>query len=59
MNANSETLSVTKVNYKKALHAIETAKLSIAMEGTKVFKLYGNFLSDEASQPWEKSSRPK
>jgi hypothetical protein len=29
-------------------------KLAVAMEGAKTFELYGNHLSNEARQPWEK-----
>jgi hypothetical protein len=29
-------------------------KLAVTREGAKAFKLYGNLLSDEARQPWEK-----
>jgi hypothetical protein len=28
-------------------------------EGVKAFKLYGNLLSDEARQPWEKIAKAK
>eukprot|EP00804_Cyclotella_cryptica_P028707 CCRYP_008223-RA/>CCRYP_008223-RA protein AED:0.38 eAED:1.00 QI:0/0/0/1/1/1/3/0/399 len=38
----------------KALKALEDAKLAIATAGAKPFELYGNLLSDEARQPWEK-----
>eukprot|EP00804_Cyclotella_cryptica_P017627 CCRYP_006777-RA/>CCRYP_006777-RA protein AED:0.40 eAED:0.74 QI:0/0/0/1/1/1/3/0/210 len=40
--------------YDKALKALEDAKLAIATAGAKPFELYGNLLSDEARQPWEK-----
>jgi len=43
-----------KMAYEKAKLAVEAAKLTITMEGVKAFKLYGNLLSNEAMQPWEK-----
>jgi hypothetical protein len=43
-----------KTAYKKAKQAVEAAKLAAATEGMKPFELYGNLLSDEARQPWEK-----
>jgi len=39
---------------KKAAQALDAVKLVIMMEGAKAFELYGNLLSDEARQPWEK-----
>eukprot|EP00804_Cyclotella_cryptica_P022170 CCRYP_011629-RA/>CCRYP_011629-RA protein AED:0.39 eAED:0.94 QI:0/0/0/1/1/1/2/0/386 len=38
----------------KVLKALEDVKLAVATTGAKPFKLYGNLLSDEARQPWEK-----
>jgi hypothetical protein len=58
-NPDSEALVATKAAYEKALKAIETSKLTITMAGAKLFELYGNLLSDEARQPWEKSLRRK
>ncbi len=52
--AASESLVAAKTAYKKAKQAVEAAKLTVMMEGMKAFKLYGNLLSDEARQPWEK-----
>ncbi len=53
-NPNSEALAAVKAAYEKALKAIETAKLAASTAGTKPFEIYGNLLSDEAHQPWEK-----
>ena len=53
-NPDSEALAATKAAYEKALKAIETAKLAVTTAATKLFELYGNLLSDEARQPWEK-----
>eukprot|EP00804_Cyclotella_cryptica_P013533 CCRYP_017230-RA/>CCRYP_017230-RA protein AED:0.33 eAED:0.70 QI:0/0/0/0.66/1/1/3/0/339 len=47
-------LAEAKALYDKALKALEAAKLAVTMAGAKPFKLYGNLLSDEARQPWEK-----
>jgi hypothetical protein len=58
-NPDLEALVAAKATYQKASKAIEAAKLAITTEGAKPFELYGNLLSDEAQQPWEKSSRPK
>jgi hypothetical protein len=58
-NPDSEALGATKATYEKALKAIEAAKLAVTPAEAKLFELYGNLLSDEARQPWEKSSRPK
>eukprot|EP00804_Cyclotella_cryptica_P027897 CCRYP_003796-RA/>CCRYP_003796-RA protein AED:0.34 eAED:1.00 QI:0/0/0/1/1/1/2/0/430 len=52
--AVSPALSEAKALYDKALKALEAAKLAITMAGAKTFELYGNLLSDEARQPWEK-----
>jgi hypothetical protein len=43
-----------KSAYEKATQALDAAKLAIMTEGAKAFELYGNLLSDEARQPWEK-----
>ena len=51
---NSDVLASTKVNHKKAIKAVEAAKLAIPMGGVKAFELYGNLLSNKARQPWEK-----
>ena len=59
MNANSEYLSIAKANYTKALQAVEAAKLVITTEGEMAFELYGNLLSDEARQPWDKVIKAK
>ena len=40
--------------YDKVLKTLEDAKLAAAMAGAKPFELYGNLLSNEARQPWEK-----
>eukprot|EP00804_Cyclotella_cryptica_P010728 CCRYP_005515-RA/>CCRYP_005515-RA protein AED:0.48 eAED:1.00 QI:0/-1/0/1/-1/1/1/0/321 len=47
-------LAEAKALYDKALKALEAAKLADTMAGAKRFELYGNLLSDEARQPWEK-----
>ena len=52
--AASESLVAAKSAYEKAKQAVEAAKLAATMEGAKAFKLYGNLLSNEARQPWEK-----
>jgi hypothetical protein len=51
---DSEALTAAKAFYEKALKAVETAKLAVTTAGAKLFELYGNLLSDEARQPWEK-----
>ena len=43
-----------KTACEKAKQALEAAKLATATEGVKPFKLYGNLLSNEARQPWDK-----
>ena len=48
----SESLVAAKSAYEKAAQAVDAAKLAVATEGAKAFELYGNFLSDEARQPW-------
>ncbi len=48
------TLTIAKANHKSVLKALETTKLTVTTAGAKAFKLYGNLLSDEARQPWEK-----
>ncbi len=45
---------MAKANYKSATKALEAAKLTVTTAGAKAFELYGNFLSNEARQPWEK-----
>eukprot|EP00804_Cyclotella_cryptica_P031002 CCRYP_013583-RA/>CCRYP_013583-RA protein AED:0.44 eAED:1.00 QI:0/0/0/1/1/1/2/0/395 len=52
--AVSPTLAEAKALYVKALKALEAAKLAVTTAGVKPFELYGNLLSDEARQPWEK-----
>jgi hypothetical protein len=52
--AASESLVAAKTAYKKAKQAVEAVKLAATMEIVKAFELYGNLLSDEARQPWEK-----
>eukprot|EP00804_Cyclotella_cryptica_P024749 CCRYP_001726-RA/>CCRYP_001726-RA protein AED:0.44 eAED:0.44 QI:42/1/0.5/1/0/0/2/0/194 len=47
-------LAEAKALYDKALKALEAAKLAVTIAGAKPFELYGNLLSDEARQPWEK-----
>ena len=39
---------------KMAAKSVEEAKLAVTTEGVKLFEVYGNLLSDEARQPWEK-----
>ena len=55
----SESLVTVKLAYEKAKHAVDAAKLIVTMEGVKAFELYGNQLSNEARQPWERSFRTK
>eukprot|EP00804_Cyclotella_cryptica_P013652 CCRYP_018765-RA/>CCRYP_018765-RA protein AED:0.43 eAED:0.43 QI:0/-1/0/1/-1/1/1/0/263 len=50
----SQHLVEAKALYDKALKTLEDAKLAVAKAGAKPFELYGNLLSDEARQPWEK-----
>eukprot|EP00804_Cyclotella_cryptica_P011700 CCRYP_020713-RA/>CCRYP_020713-RA protein AED:0.12 eAED:0.73 QI:0/0/0/1/0/0/2/0/369 len=52
--AASPALVEAKAAYDKVLKALEDAKLAVATAGAKPFELYGNLLSDEAPQPWEK-----
>eukprot|EP00804_Cyclotella_cryptica_P020405 CCRYP_012622-RA/>CCRYP_012622-RA protein AED:0.45 eAED:1.00 QI:0/0/0/1/1/1/2/0/438 len=47
-------LAEAKACYDKTLKALEAAKLAVTTAGAKPFELYGNLLSDEARQPWEK-----
>eukprot|EP00804_Cyclotella_cryptica_P005440 CCRYP_002984-RA/>CCRYP_002984-RA protein AED:0.40 eAED:1.00 QI:0/-1/0/1/-1/1/1/0/366 len=47
-------LAEAKALYNKALKALEAAKLAVTTAGAKPLELYGNLLSDEAHQPWEK-----
>ena len=50
----SPALVEAKTTYDKVLKALEDAKLAVTTAGEKPFELYGNLLSDEARQPWEK-----
>eukprot|EP00804_Cyclotella_cryptica_P015513 CCRYP_003554-RA/>CCRYP_003554-RA protein AED:0.37 eAED:1.00 QI:0/0/0/1/1/1/2/0/455 len=50
----SPALVEAKALYDKALKTLEDAKLAVATARAKPFELYGNLLSDEAHQPWEK-----
>ena len=52
--AASESLVAGKLAYTKDAQAVDAAKLAAMTEGAKAFGLYGNPLSDEAKQPWEK-----
>jgi hypothetical protein len=52
--AASESLVAAKSAYKKAKQAVESVKLTTTTEIAKAFELYGNLLSNEARQPWEK-----
>ena len=52
--AASESLVAAKSAHEQAKQALEAAKLAAAAEGAKPFELYGNLLSDEARQPWDK-----
>jgi hypothetical protein len=45
--------------YEEAKQTVDDVKLAAMTEGAKAFELYGNLLSNETRQPWEKSSRPK
>ena len=56
MTLHSEATSplvFAKTTYRKAVKVIEAAKLGVA----QAFKLYGNLLSNEARQPWEKITK--
>jgi hypothetical protein len=53
-NPDLEALAAAKAAYEKALKAKQEAKLAVTTAGAKLFELYGNLLSDEAHQPWEK-----
>ena len=50
----SPELTAAKNAYEKAVKAVEAAKLAVTTAGAKPFELYGNLLSDEARQPWDK-----
>ena len=52
--ANTPTLAAAKKACKKATEKVEEAKLAVTTVGVKPFKFYGNLLSDDARQPWEK-----
>eukprot|EP00804_Cyclotella_cryptica_P023910 CCRYP_010028-RA/>CCRYP_010028-RA protein AED:0.35 eAED:0.68 QI:0/0/0/1/0/0/6/0/715 len=52
--AVSSALAEAKALYNKALKALEAVKLAVTTAGAKPSELYGNLLSDEAHQPWEK-----
>ena len=54
VQAASESLVEAKTAYEKAKQAVVAAKLTVTTERAKAFELYGNLLSDEARQPWEK-----
>jgi hypothetical protein len=57
--AATESFIAAKSAYSKTKQAVDAAKLTAATEGAQAFELYGNFLSNEARQPWEKIVRPK
>jgi hypothetical protein len=50
----SKSLVAAKTAYNKAKQTLEAVKLVTTMEIAKAFELYGNLLSDEARQPWDK-----
>eukprot|EP00804_Cyclotella_cryptica_P015562 CCRYP_003573-RA/>CCRYP_003573-RA protein AED:0.43 eAED:1.00 QI:0/0/0/1/1/1/2/0/248 len=52
--AASPALVEAKASYDKFMKVLEDAKLAVSTAGAKPFELYGNLLSDEAHQPWEK-----
>jgi hypothetical protein len=52
--APSESLVAAKSAYENAKQVLETAKLAAATDRQKPFERYGNLLSDEARQPWDK-----
>ncbi len=54
LNATSSSLATTKAACKEATTKVEEAKLAVMTARAQPFKLYGNLLSDEARQPWEK-----
>jgi len=50
-----ESLVAAKSAYEKAKQAVlDAVKLAATTDGAKAFEFYGNLLSDEARQPWEK-----
>jgi len=58
--AASESVVAAKTAYDKTKQALEAAKLATLTEIVKAFELYGNLLSNEARQPWDKIvHRPK
>ena len=54
IHAASESLVAAKSAYEKSKQAVDVVKLAAMTEGAKAFELYGNLLSNEARQPWEK-----
>ncbi len=54
VNATSSPLAAAKTACNEAATKVKEAKLAIMMEGAKPFKIFGNLLSNEARQPWEK-----
>ena len=54
INIDASILAAAKKACKEATKKMEEAKLVVATAGAKLFKLYGNLLSDKARQPWEK-----
>ena len=52
--ANTPTLAAAKKACKEAAKNVKEAKLAVTTKGEELFELYGNLLSDEARQPWEK-----
>jgi hypothetical protein len=50
----SESQVAAKTAYNKAKQAVEAAKLAAMTEIAKALELYGNLLSNEARQPWDK-----
>jgi hypothetical protein len=48
------SIEAAKLAYKKASQTVDATKLATMIEGAKALELYGNLLSNEARQPWEK-----
>ena len=48
------SLATAKTVCEEAAMKVEAAKLAVTTEGMKPFELYGDLLSNEARQPWEK-----
>ena len=54
MPAASESLVAVKLAYDKAKQVVEAVKLTAMMVIAEAFEVFGNLVSNEARQPWEK-----